>query len=82
MQFKETQYFMYIKDLEKQHMNAFKTLLITNNNKYDSIIVCNILLTNSTQFEVHKKRSSNQSDKTPAVTKWGTHSADIHVIAH
>lgn len=80
MQFKETQYFMDIKDLEKQHMNAFKTLLITNNNKYDSIIVCNILLTNSTQFEVHKKRSSNQSDKTPAVTKWGTHSADK--IAH
>lgn len=80
MQFKETQYFMYIKDLEKQHMNAFKTLLITNNNKYDSIIVCNILLTNSTQFEVHKKRSSNQSDKTPAVTEWGTHSADK--IAH
>lgn len=80
MQFKATQYFMYIKDLEKQHMNAFKTLLITNNNKYDSIIVCNILLTNSTQFEVHKKRSSNQSDKTPAVTEWGTHSADI--IAH
>lgn len=80
MQFKETQYFMYIKDLEKQHMNAFKTLLITNNNKYDSIIVCNILLTNSTQFEVHKKRSSNQSDKTPAVTKWGNHSADK--IAH
>lgn len=81
MQFKETQFFMYIKDLEKQHMNAFKTLLITNNNnKYDSIIVCNILLTNYTQFEVHKKRSSNQSDKTPAVTKWGTHSADK--IAH
>lgn len=47
MQFKETQYFMYIKDLEKQHMNAFKTLLITNNNnKYDSIIVCNILFLN------------------------------------
>lgn len=37
---------MYIKDLEKQHMNAFKTLLITNNNKYDSIIVCNILFLN------------------------------------
>lgn len=73
---------MYIKDLEKQHMNAFKTLLITNNNnKYDSIIVCNILFLNKFYpFEVHKKRSSNQSDKTPAVTKWGTHSADK--IAH
>lgn len=58
---------MYIKDLEKQHMNAFKTLLITNNNKYDSIIVCNILFLNKfypiwgPQKEVFKSVGQNTS---------------------
>lgn len=71
---------MYIKDLEKQHMNAFKTLLITNNNKYDSIIVCNILFLNKLYPIWGPQKEVFKSDKTPAVTEWGTHSADI--IAH